>query len=321
LDLNLLGLLDVDVGLYSTVDCVEPVVVPIRICSCEELINIRDANGYYVLVSSLNCTLSGPLFPGVPFTGIFDGNLHTLGLEIYWNCPAGLFYTFSGVIANLTITGHIRGIGYTGAISPIVTGGSILSVGIYANIINAGVSVVSSQISVAGGFFGWAQPSAQITFQYCICQAHISAVDSTLCNYASGYIGAFINSGLNLDVDVLGLINLQACISLPLLTATTGVDAFLLPLLDTSLQLCVGAECNNNMFCEASYFDQTYNSLCSSLRAPAHIISCPPVVYQDNHLFYYPCYHQHEPHYECDEGCGIVCIRGYKCIRNACVAC
>ncbi len=174
--------------------------VPTAISSCAELQNMNNnlANDYF-LASDIDCSdtvnwNSGEGFEPVgtsvaPFTGSLDGAGYTIS-NLIINRPAddyvGLIgYGDENTFHDLTITGSVTGLNFTGALVGAMEGGSILidNVHIEANVVSAGENYI-------GGMIGYAETTNEtLTITASSMSGDITVVSATGAESIGGFIG------------------------------------------------------------------------------------------------------------------------------------
>jgi len=307
----------------SSVDNVPPPSDPnIYISTCSELVNISQPDGSYMLLADLDCTLQAPLLKGIPFTGVFDGLIYSITVNLNYDCHAGLFDILGGgVIQNLVIKGRISGKGRVGAVAATAHNGSLIAVGSYATIVSSG-PLNSHSLSVAGGFIGFASLSGQLYFQGCVSQGSVNAHGASAGdNFAAGFVGAFVKDNSYNQIYFVTSISVVNS-----LTANGNTDPFVNALLP-SFSLC-NTNCGNNLFSQNCYFDESFGtSFATQLYASNYLLTCPPVLFENGLFFDFKCFGpQHSqptqsivlPARKCAP-CVLLCIRGYHCICGRCI--
>ena len=156
-----------------------------------EVITINTADDFKNIASNLSAsyilaediTLDETYTPISNFSGILDGDGHTIDIGYRVDGRNGLFNTISGgTVKNLSVKGNILLGGYAGGFAATVPEGATAE---FINCKNY-VTVAISGAYYAGGFVGYSYKSGAVTFTNCNNYANISA--GTNANVA-GFVG------------------------------------------------------------------------------------------------------------------------------------
>jgi hypothetical protein len=165
---------------------------PTEISSCADFENIaNDLAGSYLLMNDLPCAgEENAIMVGTndnPFTGIFNGNGHTITVAIDVDDNyIGLFRKLSGAtIENVRIAGSVAGATAVGALAGVADDSTIKYVG--------STATVTGTVAAIGGLAGWISNGSQISNSYSHGNVNASGTYG-----AGGLVGTLFN-GAGID--------------------------------------------------------------------------------------------------------------------------
>ena len=158
--------------------------------------NVSDYNDKYV---KLNADISVTTIATSSFTGIFDGNGHTLTFNptSTGSNIAPFVYLNGGTIMNLTTTGSVSSSGaFSSGLVSHLSGGDNLIEGCTVHVNVSGVGFVA-------GVVGHANNAQSLTIRNCVCSSNlVSSKSSSGDNYGGGFVGWYNNTGYTLPITI-----------------------------------------------------------------------------------------------------------------------